>query len=540
MNRFLILSLCICFILQGCTTTENAESSKQPNVLLIMADDMGYSDLGCYGGEINTPHLNQLASEGLRFTQFYNAARCCPTRASLLTGLSPHVAGMGGMVNGQPTDSPNAYQGYLNEQCLTIAEALRPAGYRNYMVGKWHVGEFRPVFPLDRGFDQYYGLISGAMNYWNIGKGKSKNVHRQFVEDTTNINDEVANGFYATSAYSNKAVEFINGHFDEHQDQPFFMYLAHQAPHWPLHAPDSMIAKYRGKYKNGWSQLRQERYQRMQAMGIIAKDQGLSPLDENTADWESLSPGQKDTMDLKMAIYAAQIELMDQGIGQVIQTLEAQGELDNTLIFFLSDNGASPESGALGRNFRPDLTGPIGSENSYHSYGSSWANASNTPYRKFKSYTFEGGFATPMIARWGAQIANPNTLSPAVGHIIDLMPTILDAGGASYPAQANDQTLHPLEGKSLLAVLKGETTQVRTDEEPIFWEHQENKAIRMGKWKLVKSKRVPEWKLFDLDKDRSELNDVAEQFPEIKAKLLATYQTWEQKVGVQGNSPDLE
>ena len=540
MKQMIIAAIGIALFFQSCNTPETKEQAKKPNILLIMADDMGYSDLGCYGGEINTPNLDRLAEEGLRFTQFYNAARCCPTRAALLTGLSPHVAGMGGMVKPRPADEPNAYQGYLNEQCVTIAEALRPAGYRNYMVGKWHVGEFRPVFPLDRGFDQSYGLISGAMNYWNITKGKQKNIHRQFVEDTTNINDQVSNGFYSTTAYNQKAVEYINNHFEDYKDQPFFMYLAHQAPHWPLHAPDSMIAKYRGKYKNGWAQLREERFQRMAEMGIITPGQVLSPLDEDNAIWENLTEGQKDTMDLKMAIHAAMLDLMDQGIGQVIATLEAKGELDNTLIFFLSDNGASPESGALGQNFRPDLTGPMGSENSYHSFGSSWANASNTPYRKFKAYTYEGGFATPLIVRWGETLTNPNTLTPAIGHITDLMPTILEAGGATYPTEVDGKTLHPLEGKSLLPVLKGEKDQIRTDEEPIFWEHQENKAIRMGKWKLVKNKRNPDWELYDLEKDRSELNDLAAQFPDVKTKLLNLYEAWEQKVGVQGNSPDLE
>ncbi|MEM9325873.1 MAG: sulfatase-like hydrolase/transferase, partial [Bacteroidota bacterium] len=354
----------------------------QPNVLLIMADDMGYSDLGCYGSEINTPNLDGLAAGGLRFTQFYNAARCCPTRASLLTGISPHRAGMGGMVQRQPAEEPHAYQGYLNDQCVTIAEVLKPAGYRTYMSGKWHVGEFRPVFPVDRGFDRYYGLISGAMNYWNITKGKNLNVERQFVEDTTLINDQVKDGFYSTHAYTQKALEYLDDHFQDHGDSPFFMYIAHQAPHWPLHAPDSAIAKYRGKYKMGWEALRHERYARMKEMGLTTYE--LSPLDGNTADWESLSEEQKDSMDLKMAIHAAMIDVMDAGIGRVIQRLEAQGELDNTLIMFLSDNGASSESGSFGHNFRRDLTETMGSENSYHSYGSSWANASNTPFRKFK------------------------------------------------------------------------------------------------------------------------------------------------------------
>lgn len=537
MNK-LIVGILLGLLFYTCTSPIEKKQSKQSNILLIMADDMGYSDLGCYGGEINTPNLDRLASEGLRFTQFYNSARCCPTRASLLTGLSPHLAGMGGMVGSKPTDSPNAYQGYLNEQCVTIAEVLRPAGYRNYMVGKWHVGEFQPVFPLDRGFDQYYGLISGAMNYWNINKGKRKQIHRQFVDGNSNINDQVSGGFYATSAYTQKAVSYLDDHFSNHQDQPFFLYLAHQAPHWPLHAPDSMIAKYRGKYKDGWSKLRAARYQRMQALGLLTPQQALSPLDEETANWENLSPGQKDTMDLKMAIYAAMVDLMDQGIGQIIQTLEEKNELDNTLIVFLSDNGASAEAGPLGQNFRPDLTGNIGSENSYQSYGSSWANASNTPYRKFKSYTFEGGFATPMIVRWGDHIQQPNSFSAAVGHITDLMPTFIDVSGASYPNTVNEQPIYPLEGKSLKAIFKGEKDQVRTAEEAIVWEHQGNKAVRMGKWKLVKTKAIPGWKLFDLEKDRSELNDVAAQFPEVATTLAEQYKGWAQKVGVQERDPD--
>ncbi|MEL7118913.1 MAG: arylsulfatase [Bacteroidota bacterium] len=532
----LILFLC-CTILFSCSTVVQ-ESSKQPNILLIMADDMGYSDIGCYGGEINTPNLDKLANEGLRFTQFYNGARCCPTRATLLTGLSPHLAGMGGMVGGRPADSSHAYQGYLNEQCVTLAEVLRPAGYRNYMVGKWHVGEFKPVFPLDRGFDRYYGLISGAMNYWNISKGKRKNIHRQFVEDTTNINSQIQGGFYSTTAYSQKAVDYLNGHFDNHTDQPFFMYLAHQAPHWPLHAPDTVIAKYRGKYLQGWAQLREERYKKMLDMGIVDPKHALSPLDEANADWDSLSPGMKDTMDLKMAIYAAMIDIMDQGIGQIVKTLEEKGKLDNTLIVFLSDNGASYEQGPLGHNFRPDLAEAMGSENSYHSYGSSWANASNTPYRKFKRYTFEGGFATPMIARWGDQINNKNGLTTAVGHITDLMPTILEVSGASYPTELNGNAIHPYEGKSLLPILTGEKNQIRSEEDALIWEHEGNKAVRMGSWKLVKTRELPGWKLFDLEKDRTELNDLSDNQPEIKAHLLSKYEAWANRVGVEERGPD--
>ncbi len=507
------------------------QSQNPPNILLIMADDMGYSDLGCYGSEINTPNLDRLASEGMRFTQFYNAARCCPTRASLLTGISPHRAGMGGMVNSSPAEAPHAYQGYLNNQCVTIAEVLRPAGYRTYMSGKWHVGEFRPGFPVDRGFDRYYGLISGAMNYWNITKGKNFTVDRKFVEDTTLINDQVRDGFYSTTAYSAKAVQYLDDHYAHHSDKPFFMYIAHQAPHWPLHAPDSSIAKYRGKYKMGWDELRAQRYARMQEMGLTDAD--ISPLDGATADWESLSEGQKDTMDLKMAIHAAMIDILDQGVGDVIARLESEGQLDNTLIMFLSDNGASPESGAFGRDFRPDLTEAMGSENSYHTFGSSWANAANTPFRKYKRFTYEGGFATPFIVRWGDQITQKDAIVPAVGHIMDVMATAVDVSGASYPDEYKGQAIHPLEGKSLVPVLQGSSDQIREDDDVLVWEHLRSQAVRKGVWKLVRSHEENDWRLYNLANDRTELTDVAVEFPQVKAELEELFFAWAEDVGVK-------
>ena len=246
---------------------------------------------------------------------------------------------------------------------------------------------------------------------------------------------------YSTTAYTDKALKYLSAHFSDHGDQPFFMYIAHQAPHWPLHAPDSLIAKYRGKYLMGWEELRNQRYQRMVDMGLVTHD--LSPLDESSADWDALTDGQKDTMDLKMAIHAAMIDIMDQGIGQVVAKLEENEALDNTLIMFLSDNGASPESGQLGHNFRPDLEESIGSENSYHSYGTSWANASNTPFRKFKRFTYEGGFATPFIVSWGDQITQKNRIVPTFGHIVDVMATAMDISGASYPSEVGGLAIHP-------------------------------------------------------------------------------------------------
>ncbi|MCG8310655.1 MAG: arylsulfatase [Cytophagales bacterium] len=516
---------------QGLKQETEVKKKNKPNILLIMADDMGYSDLGCYGGEINTPNLDKLANEGIRFTQFYNGARCCPTRATLMTGISPHLAGVGGMVNHQVAEEESPYQGYLNDNCVTIAEVLKPAGYRTYMTGKWHIGEFRPVYPVDRGFDKYYGLISGAMNYWNITKGKRKNVKRIFADDTTKINDQINNGFYATTAYTNKAIEYLDDHFENYSSDPFFMYIAHQAPHWPLHAPDSVIKKYVGKYKDGWEELRERRYSNMVNMGLVNEKLKLSPLDEATANWDDLTKEQKDTMDLKMAIYAAMVDVMDQNIGRVISRLEKAGQLNNTLVMFLSDNGASYEYGPFGRNFRPDLTDKMGSEDSYYSYGSSWANASNTPYQKFKIYTYEGGIATPFIARWGDKIKNKGGLTNALGHITDVMATAVELGGAEYPGKVGDQDIHPMEGKSLVSVLTGVKPDVRTDEDILVWEHDGNKAVRMGDWKIVKLRKDKSWKLFDLTNDRTERTDVSIENQRVRTELISNYEAWAALVG---------
>ena len=531
---FKLISIGFLAIFISCQSSNvEEELVTKPNILLLLADDMGYSDLGCFGGEITTPNLDQLAANGIRFTHFYNAARCCPTRASLLTGLYPHQAGMGGMVKHQPTDTGYAYQGYLNKTCLTIAEALKPAGYRSYISGKWHVGEFKGTWPLDRGFDRYYGLISGVMNYWNIHKGKNKTIKRTFLRDNEIINDEIQGGIYATNAYTEEAIHFLNTHFEENADQPFFLYLAHQAPHWPIHAPDSMIRKYIPLYQSGWDTLRKDRLHRMKSLGIIPKDQALSPIDSLSADWKQLTEAQKDTMVQKMATYAAMIDIMDQNIGRVVNQLKNLDAFENTLILFLSDNGASHESGPLGHNFRPDLTGPIGSEDSYHSYGLSWANASNTPYRKFKSTTFEGGTSTPMIMHWGAGISEKGVIKNTRAHIIDLLPTFLELAQTTYPKTYNEHKIQPLEGKSLVPILQNSTQEIRNETEPLFWEHEGNKAVLKGPWKIVQRSKNPYWSLYNIQNDRIEMEDLSDQFPKIKSELIAEYESWAKRVKVQ-------
>ena len=505
-------------------TEISQDAASRPNIVIVLCDDMGYSDIGCYGSEIATPNLDRLAAGGLRFTRFYNAARCCPTRASLLSGLYPHQAGMGGMVGGKDPGKSGPYQGYLNDRCVTIAEVLRQSGYATYMAGKWHVGEFRPVWPVDRGFDRYYGLISGGMNYFNIRLGKNKNVFRHFAIDGEEHRPP-ADGFYSTDAFTSHALGMLR----EHQgDRPFFLYLAYNAPHWPLHAPGEDIEKYLGKYTNGWPELRRQRHQRMIEMGLIPESWRLSPQDPNAADWERLDESKRQEMDRKMAVYAAVIDRMDQNIGRVVVLLDETGRLDNTLIFFLSDNGACHEGGTFGGNFRPDLTGPIGTENSYHSYGVSWSNASNTPFRRHKHWIHEGGIATPLIAHWPAGIQARGELRRQVGHVIDLMATCVDVAGAEYPQQQDGRVIQPMEGVSLRPFFNDHRTEPRT----LFWEHFQNRGIRDGKWKLVAARGGP-WELYDVEADPTELNDSIEANFELARDLVSKWAAWATRVGVQ-------
>lgn len=516
--RFLLLTLAL---LAG----SRAWAADCPNIVLVMVDDMGYSDIGCYGGEIATPNLDRLAAGGLRFTRFYNAGRCCPTRASLLTGLYPHQAGIGGMVSGNPNPRKSGpYQGYLNDRCVTIAEVLRQAGYATYMAGKWHVGEFRPVWPVDRGFDRYYGLISGGMNYFNIRLGKRKNVFRHFAIDGEEHRPP-ADGFYSTDAFTDHALGMLREHPG---DRPFFLYLAYNAPHWPLHAPQAEIDKYLGKYMEGWSALRRRRHERMIATKLIPADWQLSPQDPNAADWSALDEEKKREMDRKMAVYAAVVDRMDQNVGRLTKLLRDAGRLDNTLIFFLSDNGACHEGGTFGHNFRPDLTGPIGTENSYHSYGISWSNASNTPFRRHKHWIHEGGIATPLIVHWPDGIKARGELRRQVGHVIDLMATCVDVAGAEYPGQFDGRAVQPMEGVSLRPFFDADAPAPRT----LCWEHIQNRGIRDGTWKLVAARDGP-WELYDMKVDPTELSDLVRAKPDLANDLVAKWTAWATRVGVR-------
>jgi arylsulfatase len=503
----------------NCTSSK----SSRPNIVLILADDMGYSDLGCYGSEIHTPNLDQLAAEGLRFSQFYNAARCCPTRASLLTGLYPHQAGMGGMVKSPKNSTSGAYQGYLNDHCVTIAEVLKSAGYRTLMSGKWHVGEFRPHWPTDRGFDRYFGLISGAANYFDITKTKAPGIVRQMALDDQPYTPP-KEGFYMTDAITEHAIDFLDHETDN--QNPFFLYVAFTAPHWPLHALPEDIEKYRGKYSDGWEALRNQRYQKMREMKLINPEWPLSPPDPEAMPWDKV-PDQE-LMDLKMAVYAAQIDRLDQSVGKILKNLRESGKVDNTLVLFLSDNGACHESGPLGFDNRNNGL-PPGGVDSYMSYGRSWSNASNTPFRLHKHWVHEGGISTPLIAWWPGKIQQSGTITHQPGHIIDIMATCCDAAGVKYPDKVAAGPVIPLEGKSLLPVFKGKT---RKPPEILFWEHLGNRAVRKAKWKLV-SVNKGKWELYDLEADRTELKDLREIYPEQLKEMISIYEKWALKWGVE-------
>lgn len=489
---------------------------KRPNIVLIMADDMGYSDIGCFGGEIHTPNLDRLAQNGIRFTEFYNASRCCPTRASLMTGLYAHQTGMGWMTAadlGHP-----GYTGDLSRETPTLAERLGQAGYATFMAGKWHLCSAENAdykgkpenWPLQRGFDKFFGTLAGGGSYFDPQ-----------ALMWYNSRAHTGSKFYYTDSISDSARLFINEHMSE-QSNPFFLYVAYTAPHWPLHAKPADTAKYRGLYEKGWDRIRQDRFERMHEQGILSDPWTLSERPDNIPDWDSLTDADKDDMDKRMAVYAAQIDCMDQGIGRILQTLESHQIMDNTLILFLSDNGASAEH--ISR--RSKDTRLIGTRVSYESYREPWANCSNTPFRYYKGWEYEGGIATPLIVHWPKQVQNPGYLCRQVGHVIDIVPTCLEAAGVDLIGTAEE--LLELQGKSLIPWVQGrEDTELRT----LYWEHCANRAVREGEWKLVSfSHPEPpcsgEWQLFHMKNDRTETRNVAAEHPEVVNKLSRKWQAW--------------
>ena len=499
--------------------TDEESPDARPNVLVILADDMGFSDVGCYGSTIETPNIDRLAEGGMRFSQMYNAARCCPTRASLLTGLSPHQAGVGHMRAdlGLP-----AYRGHLNDRCVTMAEVLSDAGYNTLMSGKWHLGNAYDQWPNARGFDVYSGLLDGASDYFNPPPNRTivRN-NEPFAPKSVayfESEDNLMSDFYMTDFITSEAVDQLKQHGGG--SQPFFQYLSYTAPHWPLQAREEDIEKYRGHFMNGWDQLRRQRYERLVDAGIVAREWSLPDRDDRVPAWDAVE--NKERWDLKMAAYAAQVDRMDQGIGRVLDTLGAMGERENTLVLFLADNGAASIGLGKGGDARP------GSPESYMSYHRPWAHLSDTPFRRYKIWTHEGGIATPFVANWPAEI-EAGGLSHEVSHVMDLMPTVLEAAGATYPSTFDGRSIVAAEGQSLLPVLNGAE---REGHDALCWTHTNNHAIRRGRWKLLTSDARETWQLYDLKADRTETTDRASERPDLVAELADQHQAWSDRVGV--------
>ncbi|MFO0848547.1 MAG: arylsulfatase [Gemmataceae bacterium] len=526
----------------------------RPNVVVILTDDMGFSDIGCYGGEIATPNLDRLAANGVRFTQFYNTARCCPTRACLLTGQYPHRAGVGHMMEdkGKP-----GYTGNLAADCPTIAEALKPAGYRSYAVGKWHVtrhaGADGPKhnWPLHRGFDRYYGTIHGAGSYYDPSS---------LVRDDTMISpfadpEYWPQAYYYTDAITDHAVRFVADHAKDHADRPFFLYVAYTAAHWPMHALPEDIAKYRGKYDGGYEPVRKARFEKAAKLGLIDPNQPMAP---GAGDWAKVPDKRWEAAG--MEVYAAMVDRMDQGVGRLVAELQRAGKLDSTLILYLQDNGGCAEPmGRTGNKNHPNIARPAkptfppmkptdfaaagsvpaqtrdgfpvrmgpkampGPADTYVAYGRGWANVSNTPFREYKHWVHEGGISTPLIAHWPAGIPAKGELRKQPGHLIDVMVTCVELSGATYPA-----TAPPLPGRSLAPAFAGKPIE----RDAIYWEHEGNKAVRAGDLKLV-AKHAGPWELYDIAVDRVEAHDLSRERPADVAAMAAKWEAWAKQTWVE-------
>lgn len=532
-----------------------------PNIIVILCDDVGYSDIGCYGGEIETPNLDALAQGGLRFTQFYNTARCCPTRAALLTGLSAHQAGIGHMMEDHEAKAGESYAGDLSKKAVTIAEALKPAGYSNYMIGKWHVTNItkpqtetdKHNWPLQRGFDRFYGTIHGAGSFFDPNTLTRDNTYISPFADAEYQPKE----YYYTDAINDHAARFITDHAKNNPEKPFFIYMAHTAAHWPMHAKEADIAKYKGRYDAGYDSIRTARLEKMKRLGLLDERWKVTP---QAGDWSKVE--NKAWESRCMEVYAAMIDCMDQGIGRLIETLKKNGQYDNTLILFLQDNGGCAEG--MGRNgppqpraekpslptlandyLQPDMIPkqtrdgfPMrqgkdvmpGGADTYIGYGLNWANVSNTPFREYKHWEHEGGISTPLIAHWPKGIAKEthNQLNATPTHLIDLMATCLDLTGATYPKQHHGNAIQPMEGVSLAPAFLGKPIE-RT--QPLFWEHEGNRAIRSGQWKLV-SKHPGDWELYNITTDRTEMDNLAAQQPQRVKEMASQWDAWAKRVGV--------
>ena len=540
-----ILPVLLLIFSASCTSSTAVD--KRPNIIVILSDDMGFSDIGCYGGEINTPTLDSLAHNGLRFTQFYNTGRCCPTRAALLTGVYQHQAGIGHMMNKQ---NARGYQGDLSREAVTMAELMQKGGYSTYMSGKWHVTPYIPTkpdksnWPLQRGFDRFYGTIHGAGSFYDPNGLTRDN---EFISPY-NDPEYKPETYYYTDAISDHAVRFVKEH---DKSKPFFMYVAYTAAHWPMHALERDIEKYKGKYGKGFEHYRKERIAKMKKLGILPDHWEITPKDGKSWDQVTNKPWEERNME----VYAAMVDSMDQGISRICEQLKKDGQFENTLILYMQDNGGCAEN--LGRKSRKPIQASISKEDfqtdmvpkvtrdnkpvlmgedvmpggpdSYIAYGLEWANVSNTPFRLYKHYVHEGGIATPLIAHWPKGIKAKNEWRNTPAHLIDIMATCADLGKTPYPSEYKGNKIVPIEGKSLTSVFEND----KMEDRQIFFEHERNRAVRHGKWKLVAKGLQGKWELYDMEKDRTEMHDLAAKMPDKAKELEEAWEAWAQRAFVK-------
>ena len=550
-------------------------AANKPNILIILADDLGWSDLGCYGGEIRTPNLDSLAAGGLRFTQFYTSTRCCPSRASLLTGLYPHQAGIGLMTSDQAAKYPGAgdkgeafpgYRGALNANCVTIAQVLKPTGYRTAAAGKWHVGNSEP--PTKRGFDDFYGFVGGyGVDSWE------PRMMKRLPEGRPQRSYQPGE-FFATDAITDHALDFLADM--RKAGAPWLLYVGYQAPHFPVQSKREDMTGYPEIYARGWDKIREQRLTKQKKIGLLPESTALTPRskithpvasrrlgswtdDGNNPAWDSLPADRRADLAQRMAVFAGMVTGMDRNIGRLIADLRASGQLDNTLILFLSDNGACAEWEPFGfemlptpnpvpgtginqgtqalpnKLYRGDELATMGQAGSFPSYGSGWANACNTPWRLYKHYGHEGGIGTPLIAHWPAAVGKEKDNGRFVrepAHLIDLMATCVDITGAKYPAEWIGKKILPMEGVSLRPLLAPSAgNPASLSPRLLAWEHEGNRAIREGQWKLVSLATAP-WELYDLEADRVEMNDLAASQPERVKDMSAKWEVWAKRTNV--------
>jgi len=542
-------------------------AQERPNVILILTDDMGFSDIGCYGGLINTPNLDALANNGLQYMQFYNVGRSCPTRASLITGLYPHQAGIGHMINNRGEDG---YRGNLNKNCVTLGEVMKSAGYSTFLSGKYHVTDQlddkgpQDNWPCQRGFDRFYGIMHGACSYYDPYTLTRDN---KFITPLTDP-EYKSERYYFTDAITDNAIKFID---DKTGKNPFFMYMGYTAAHWPMQAFEEDIAKYKGKFDEGWDVLRKYKYEKMISKGLIAPQWELTAKDD-IKDWDKLTPEQKKFEIRRMEVYAAMVDRLDTNVGKLIEYLKKKNLYENTVILYMQDNGACaedflsdgrkrmvalPNAGSTepmtndelipsmipyknreGKEIWQGYGLTLGADTTWGAYGKGWANVSNVPFREYKHWVHEGGIATPLIVHWPKGIKAKGEKRNQPSHLIDIMATLVDLGNAEYPELYNGHKIKPMEGVSLVPTFEKDKP---LDREAIYFEHEGNCAVRMGKWKLVsKTGRKGDWQpypfgkweLYDMENDRTETKDLSSQNPDLVKKMSDMFEAYALRANV--------